>query len=167
MRPGPLTYSNNFVLFLFRNAYGVSAHEKKPQMRHMAVQYNVPTKDQELQTSVDVNDTATLTDVSNTTGTQPADAQTDLSAFNTTEVQTQHGPSYSEFADANTGTEKTGIDSNADAIYDLSYFAEEKHSKCPAQHHRILFMKGFSKNDNNSQPIRSPNASHSCMCCCF
>ena len=93
-------YCNNniHVVFLFRNAYGVAAHEKKPKMRHVAVQNTVSMQDQELQATVDVLDTATLTDVSNTTGTQPADAQTDISAFNTAEAETQHGPSYSDFA---------------------------------------------------------------------
>ena len=69
-------------------------------------------KDQELQTSVEVTDTATLTDVSNTTGTQPAVSQT-----------TQYGSSHSECADVETN-----------AIYDLSYFAEEHHSMWPAHY---------------------------------
>ena len=45
-------------------------------------------QDQELQAAVDVNDTATVSDVSNTTGTQPADAQIHISTFSTAEAET-------------------------------------------------------------------------------
>ena len=121
------------LLCFYRNAYGVSAPEKKPKTRHVAVQNTVTTKDQEQQAIADVNDTATLTDG---TGMQSTDVQTDLSAFNTTEAQTQHEASCS---DAHTETEKTGRDSNANAIYDLSYFAEEAHSMLPALHCRLRY----------------------------
>ena len=61
-------------------------------------------------------DQATLTDVSNTTGTRPADAQTE---FAMTDAEIQHESSDHDLTESETETAETEVE----ALYDLTDFA--------------------------------------------
>ena len=78
--------------------------------------------DDTVQATEETADQMTLTDVSNTTGTLSADAQTE---FALEDVGLQHGPSHSDFTEAGTETVPYTAETEAEALYDLTEFAIE------------------------------------------
>ena len=89
------------------------------------------TDDQSLQATPETAHGETLTDVSATTGHLSADAQTDVSAFNLVDTGLQHGAAYSSYADAHNEADDvvSTAEVEAEAMYDLTDFAQENDSK--------------------------------------
>ena len=101
--------------------------------QHQYIQAAVDQHDQNTQATVDVNegsvqateetvDQSTLTDVSNTTGTRLADAQTE---FAMEDAEHQHGPSHNDFTETGTETVPYTAETEAEKLYDLTDFALE------------------------------------------
>ena len=119
----------NFLLYNRRE----SGRTAQVTIQHQSIQTAVEQQDQGAQATADMTEysvqvpeetaeRATLTDVSNTTGTLSTDTQTE---FDMADSGHQHGSSYNDFIEAGTGTDPYTTKAAAEALYKLTDFAIE------------------------------------------
>ena len=113
----------------FRKAFGNAILTLADGTKNKGVQATPETKEQSLQIEVPTTESTTLTTVSATTGTEPADVQTQISRVKviSTEADTQHFNSCHELKDAATDPSNAHVE--LQTAFSLNAFAQENDSE--------------------------------------